>query len=149
MTEPELPAGLVQQLEGARNRRRIVSTVEQHLMAEAFPAPPFETKPPLQPITSLTMLNDVRKRFRNCLGNYAREVLAGSHFFYVWDGDEPAILEVTRVGALGWRSGDLAGLKNASVSAATRRALADALRDVPSLFSEDICGEADDPVPPV
>jgi hypothetical protein len=121
--------------------RRMVNVIEEHLASGAIPEPPFATMAPLSPITSLTMLHATSRRFQNCLREYSDEVLGGSRCFYLWEGDEPAVLTITRIGSLGWRAGELAGLKNAPVSVGTRLAIAEAFGAAPSLFSEDLRAE--------
>jgi hypothetical protein len=132
-----LPAALVARLQGCR-RWNIVRTMEEHWASPVFPPPPFGAGSLLRPVTTLADLRVTAKRFDNCLESYAGEAAAGSRYFYVWEGEEPAILSVVRVGAIAWRTDELAGVKNRNVSDATRLAIAEALRDIPALFSDDL-----------
>jgi hypothetical protein len=122
----------------ARPHRRVLDVIEKHIASGAVPEPPFATMPPLSPITSLAMLHATGQRFQNCLGSYTDELLNGSQCFYLWEGNEPAVVTLTRIGSLGWRAGEVAGLKNADVSVATRLAIAEAFGATPSLFSDSL-----------
>jgi len=140
--ETELPPSLLAQLQSRRGRHGPADVIQAFLAPENFAAPPFAAPAPLTPIASLAQLRAAAKRFRNCLEHYGEEAMSGARSFYVWDGSEPAVVGLSKVGDLGWRVGEIAGVDNADVSAATRAAIADALAPFGNVFIDDLSWRA-------
>jgi hypothetical protein len=102
----------------------------------AFPPAPWPGASQLRPVATPAELRHAARRFRNCLASYSRDVRVGRHYFYVWDDRaEPAVVELTAVGTLGWRVTDVKGRRNAAVSDATARAIAEAFAPVETIFA--------------
>ena len=136
--DPELFAGFLSKLNGVSDDLNPMELVEEYLKPEHFPPPPFEVRPPLKRISSRTEMRAVERRFRNCMGKYAGVELRGSLHFYLWESDEPAVIALGRIGSVGWRIGEHAGLQNRELSPRTRNAIADAFGEIPSIYSDGL-----------
>ena len=136
--DPELFAGFLSKLNGVSDDLYPMELVEEYLKPEHFPPPPFEVRPPLKWISSRTEMRAIERRFRNCLGTHAVEVFWGSLHLYLWESDEPAIIALDRIGSVGWRIGEHAGLQNRQLSPRTRVAIADAFGEILSIYSDSL-----------
>ncbi len=62
-----------------------------------FPPSREPTDTRLQRIKSAAELFEIASRFENCLSDYLAEGLSGSRAYYVWNGEETAIVEAIRI----------------------------------------------------
>lgn len=88
-----------------------------------LPEPPFPGTARLSPLRTGGEMIEFARVFRNCLEGRIDDALAGRSAFYVWTGDEPAIVELTRLGIIGWRMDDALGVRNGRLRPATLRGI--------------------------
>ena len=93
-----------------------------HLLSRlSFPAPPWEGDRLLRPILDRSDLRETAKRFNNCLAeHHLLDAVLGRKFFYVWENDEPCVVEICPDDLIGWRTGEIEGVDNAAPSPGTR-----------------------------
>lgn len=106
-----------------------------------FPAPPFEQVAALIPITTADQLRKAGQLLRNCLSKPGEElaaavasVLSGQRYFYVWEGENPALLAFARCGSAGWILAEHSGPMNTRVPDAVIEQVEDVLAGSPSVF---------------
>jgi len=96
------------------------------LSRSRYVKPPWDGTSRLKPISDLEELQALGRELNNCLGrSFYREMAAqGTYAFYVWSGDETAVVKLDRVGPEAWILGEVRGQSNAAVSSATVAAIA-------------------------
>lgn len=89
----------------------------RHRIAEQapFPSPPIPETDLLSPLTSAKMMQCEALRMRNCIAEYISYVLSGTHYFYRWNGAEPAIVCLQRDARGPWQLGQCASVGNRSL----------------------------------
>ena len=85
---------------------------KQQLFLSCFPPPPFPGLGKLQPLTSAKMLRAEGFRMRNCIGDLAESCQNGQRYFYRWDAQEPATVELLKHGSGSWEVLQCLGLRN-------------------------------------
>lgn len=98
-----------------------------------FPAPPWIGTDDLRPLDDVAKLTDVSRRFKNCLTHHVGCVRTGQTYFYELRG--LAVVELERVGALGWEIAFALGPRNEPLSPEATNRLVEALGGAP----EHIC----------
>lgn len=110
-----------------------------HLIRQPLPAPPWQGDNRLHPVTTGPDLLQLGDRFNNCLGEdklgeaEILGVLNGTKYLYEWTGGEMAAIELVRVADIGWYVSGAKGIKNAEISRATRRQIAEAFSAAPNI----------------
>jgi hypothetical protein len=84
-----------------------------------FPDPPFDTIPPLFPISSQEDLVREGLEMDNCIGNLLGEVALGDRYFFRWEGDERCSVEFIYDEGY-WILGECQGPGNSDASEFTR-----------------------------
>lgn len=118
---------LVERLGRARTRARFFAMLMEELRPGRLPAPVAETAE-LKPLDTVAAVKDAGLRFRNCLADCVDDAAFGDAAFVEWQGAEPAVMELRREGAAGWRLAVLLAARNAQPGAHTVRAVQGALR---------------------
>lgn len=90
--------------------------VEDFRRRQGFPTLPGIDHELVQPISDLAELRNVAIEFNNCLRVFAEEIINGSVGFYVWRGEEPAVISV-RPRMYGMIVDDIRGVGNSPISA--------------------------------
>ncbi len=88
---------------------RIYCTIE-------FPEPPIHASGVCHPVCSAEYLVRTARRFRNCLRTFAPDVIRGEMYFYVWLGDEPAVIQLRPERPFGWLVDEIWGIRNRRIS---------------------------------
>jgi hypothetical protein len=123
--EPRVDA-LVERLGRAKSRARFFAMLVDELRPNGLAAPVAETAL-LRPLRTVAEVRDAGRRFRNCLATCVQRAVFGDSAFVEWRGEEPAVMELEREGAAGWRLVVVLGVGNANVSAHTARLVREAL----------------------
>ncbi len=76
------------------------------------PEPPIHASGVCQPICSADELARAARRFRNCLRNFIPDVIRGEMYFYVWHGDETAVIQLKPERPFGWLVNEIWGVQN-------------------------------------
>lgn len=99
------------------------------LLKQLLPTPPYPASGPMRPLLSLQEAAETGRQFRNCIGSsvYVRE----GNAVYVWQGPEPAVIELQRWPGFAWEITEIKGVANARVSGETWAA-------VVSIAAEDV-----------
>jgi hypothetical protein len=119
---------LVERLGRAKTRGRFYEMLRDELRPLALPAPIAETDE-LRPLRTIGEARDAGRRFRNCLGECVPRAAFGASAFVEWRGVEPAMIELEREGAAGWRIVAVLGVANQPVSPRTERLVREALAE--------------------
>ena len=129
---PELKASIARSLRSTRDADHLIDLVEsltdRLVNAAPFPPAPLRGDKRLQPLTSARMMRSEGLRMRNCIGWLVRSVVAGRHYFYRWDGAEPATVCLVRNASGGWELGDCRGVGNSSLSPETMQQISIAVQ---------------------
>jgi hypothetical protein len=88
---------------------RIYCTIE-------FPKPPIRASSDCRAICSAEEQARAARRFRNCLRTFIPEVIRGEMYFYVWHGDEPAVIQLRPERPFGWLVNEIWGIQNRTIS---------------------------------
>lgn len=118
-----------------------------HLLTRLpFATPPWEGDSRLRPVRNRRELKEAAGRFRNCLAeHHMLDAVLGRKFFYVWEGGEPCVVEVSPDDLVGWRIGEIEGVDNAAPGPETRaRIVARLARNGIAYFGESGIGVWDD-----
>jgi hypothetical protein len=118
-----------------------------HLLTRLpFATPPWEGDGQLRPVRNRRELKEVAGRFRNCLaGHHMLDAVLGRKFFYVWEGGEPCVVEVSPDDLVGWRIGEIEGVDNTAPGPETRaRVVTRLARHGIAYFGESGIGVWDD-----
>lgn len=111
--------------------------------ASKFGAPPVEVSGLIRPLDSPASLMSTAKTFENCLHRYIDAVRDGSFYFYVLEGEEPAVIGLRRLPSLqNWVVDQVSGKGNKTVTANTRKTIAAAFTDATSVYSDWLLEEA-------
>ena len=105
------------------------------LYAVRAPQPPFRVPAPLRLVESIGELREIGRRFSNCLAQIAQ--FGTRHWFDLADGSTvylsaeqpPLLIALDRIGPGLWRIGQMEGPKDAPLSAASRGAMEQKLKD--------------------
>lgn len=92
-----------------------------------FPEPPWPGDDHLILVRDTTELADAAVRFRNCLRDRSQQCMAGTTFYYIWEGEIPAVVELQNQGGLCWSVTSIAGIRNCSLSEADQDEIAGAM----------------------
>jgi len=92
--------------------------IEDFRRRQGFPTLPRVDHELVQPVSDLAQLRNVAIEFNNCLRVFAEEIIAGAVGFYVWRGEEPAVISV-RPRMSGLIIDEVRGAANLRVSGAT------------------------------
>lgn len=117
---------LVERLGRSKTRARFFAMLVDELRPNGLAAPVAET-PELRPLRTVAEVRDAGRRFRNCLASCVHRAVFGDAAFVEWRGAEPAVMELEREGAAGWRLVVVLGFDNAQVSPETARRVQEAL----------------------
>ena len=79
-----------------------------------FPSPHWEGNERIRPVRSRKELKIVAKEFKNCLNNYADDVVLGDKYFYVCESP-PAVIGVEHNKFVGWCVGKIRGVSNTAI----------------------------------
>jgi hypothetical protein len=129
------------QAERARvlSSRHVTETLIESVLGRPFPAAPWAGTNRLSPVTSRADMVRAAERFANCLRGTEQQrsvtlnVLSGMAYYYLWEGDECALLKFVRLLDIGWYLGESAGVGNKELSFATRIEIGDELRSADNL----------------
>lgn len=100
----------------------IVERWTQRLMRTIpFPPPPIPTRPPLHPLDSVAAIHAEALEMDNCIGQdrYIERVVQARSYLLSWRGNERATVEIRSDGGR-WFVGEMAGVRNAPFTDATR-----------------------------
>ena len=78
--------------------------------------PPINASGVCHTICSAEYLVRTARRFRNCLRTFVPDVIRGEMYFYVWLGDEPAVIQLRPERPFGWLVDEIWGVQNRNVS---------------------------------
>lgn len=95
-----------------------------------FAAAPEVDHPNITPIRTDAELRRVALRFRNCLRDHADKASAGEAAFYVYEGEEPAVVMISRPVAGTYAIEQMLGPGNAFLSTATQQVIREALAGI-------------------
>lgn len=93
-------------------------------------AAPEVDHPNIRPIRTDAELRQVALRFRNCLRDHVGKASLGEAAFYLYDGDEPAVIMISPRVAGTCVIEQMRGPGNAILSTATQQAIREALRGI-------------------
>ncbi|SFD04560.1 hypothetical protein [Devosia psychrophila] len=105
------------------------------VLAMAFPEAPWPGTTELKPLRSESALYEAAAMFNNCLtGSRVRsdavlKVLSGRCYFYLWEGEERALLRFEPLGTVGWYLEEIRGVQNRSLSPKTSAEIASTLTE--------------------
>jgi hypothetical protein len=101
------------------------------LMKAPFPTPPWEGTETLRPVSSVAVLNDIRRSYQNCLKDYILSVLRGEAYFYEWTGNQQVIVQLEYDPIIGWMIDHMeGGVSSREVSEPIRQEVLDAFSAV-------------------
>jgi hypothetical protein len=123
---------VVRSLAQAKDRAHLLDLVQGWTVrireTTGFPAPPFLSAGPLQPLSSAEMLRSEGQRMRNCIASYLPKVMAGRAYFYRWDAEEPACVMLRRTALGAWGLHECLGEANRQLTETTRARVSAAVR---------------------
>ena len=129
---PERKASIARSLRSTRDADHLIDLVDlltEHLgNAAPFPPAPLQEDKRLQPLTSARMMRSEGHWMHNCIGGLVRSVVAGSCYFYRWEGAEPATVCLVRNRSSGWELGECRGVGNSSLSPETMQQIGAAVQ---------------------
>ncbi|WP_172122507.1 hypothetical protein [Devosia sp. 919] len=123
-----------------------VEAIWEVILSFPFPAPPWEASGSLVPIDTLVGLDEIARKFNNCLGHETMRrktvlsILNGVRYFYEWRGEEPAVLEFGKLGQVGWCLLQTRGERNHYVAEETRFGILAACANFPMVCATDGLG---------
>jgi hypothetical protein len=103
-----------------------LAAVVNLLLDADFPAAPWPGTHLLKPVTSRVALHRIGVELRNCLeaprwlARSVLKVLNGTDYFYVWRGEQPALLQFVRLLDVGWYLEQIEGFHGDGVSETTQ-----------------------------
>ena len=101
------------------------------LMKAPFPTPPWEGTETLRPVSSVAVLNDIRRSYQNCIKDYILSVLRGEAYFYEWTGNQQVIVQLEYDPIIGWMIEHMeGGVSSREVSELIRHEILDAFSTV-------------------
>lgn len=103
---------------------------EQYRLA-SFPAAPWPGSARLKPLASWSALEKEAAAFRNCIRDYAGDIIAGSHCLYRYEDDKglKAIVGLKRLSGETWIVEEISGPRNASLTPAEHARVTSELAD--------------------
>lgn len=94
---------------------------ERLLTRRPFAAPPWKGDYRLRPVCDRRSLREVAERFDNCLAeHHMLDAVFGRRFYYVWEAEEPCVVEIRPDDLVGWLVGQIEGLNHSSPTPKTR-----------------------------
>ncbi len=94
-----------------------------------FPSPPWKGSNQLKPLSSPTLIFQTAKKYENCLTDYIPYIVAGSRYFYIWQGPETAVVALENDGLIGWAVSEILGPGNKPVQKTTKNQIESILSD--------------------
>lgn len=117
-------AALRTSLKAVREGDDINRWLEHILTRRPFATPPWNGDDQLHPIRDRRELWRVAQRFQNCLAEcYLLDATLGRRFYYLWEGEEPCVVEIVPDGLIGWRVGEIEGVGNVAPKSETRSSI--------------------------
>lgn len=110
---------LISRLKRVRKMSEINALVDRIYCTIDFQEPPIPASDMCRPIDSVEDLEQVARRFNNCLTTYTPEVIRGEMYFYEWLGDEPAVIQLRAERPFGWLVDEIKAPDNCDVSVAS------------------------------
>lgn len=115
----------------SKNRKSLFGRASNILSKSwKFAAAPEVDHPNITPIRTDAELRRVALRFRNCLRDHADKASVGEVAFYVYEGEEPAVVMISRPVAGTYIIDQMLGPGNAFLSTATQQVIREALAGV-------------------
>lgn len=115
----------------SKNRKSLFGKASNVLSkAWKFAAAPEVDHPNITPIRTDAELRRVALRFRNCLRDHADKASVGEVAFYVYEGEEPAVVMISRPVAGTYVIEQMLGPGNSCLSTATQQVIREALAGV-------------------
>lgn len=115
----------------SKNRKSLFGKASNILSkAWKFAAAPEVDHPMIRPIRTDAELRSVGLRFRNCLRDHADKASVGEAAFYVYEGDEPAVIMISPRVAGTCVIEQMRGPSNAILSTATQQVIREAFAGI-------------------
>lgn len=92
-----------------------------------IPPVQIDLAPGLKLLATKADFRDAAARFRNCLKSQIAWAATGGAVYLEWTGQPPAVLQISRDAAYGWRLNEAKGVDNAIIPLESRFALLEAL----------------------
>ena len=113
--------------------------LQKLLLQLPLPSPPRAFHAPLFPVTEAGEVRALSQRFRNCLRDIDQlaeiifSIQAGRQYLYRWDGEEPALILMSRFGLNGWVIEEVGGIENRRVSQQSQKQIELSMAGDPSI----------------
>lgn len=116
-----------------------IRALQSLLLQLPLPAPPRTFSSPLFPVKDAEEIRVLSRQFRNCLRNIDQlseiifSIQSGRQYLYRWDGEEAALILLTKFGPNGWVIEEARGIENRRVSQQSQQQIELALGGDPTI----------------